>query len=260
MENGSSSEVLNKVDTKKGKNLSSMLPKLEPFIPRRDHNPRELMSWAKRTGFHSSFSGETGVSVSEKNDSDGFDLEKGMEKNGSMSPKIEIDPVLGRARNKRIEIEPVGHGFRKNEKDGGFGPRDGVVRGENQNNRAEIEPILRAGNEQRRVGSNGNGNRAKNGDGHGVLATSNLVTEPKKDDENVDRDVGIGMYRDGEEPGHEGGQQSSTMKCGMRDKPGFVPLICFGLQHYISLAGSLIFIPLIIVPAMGGTDVRMSSS
>jgi hypothetical protein len=36
-----------------------------------------------------------------------------------------------------------------------------------------------------------------------------------------------------------------------------VPLIYYGLQHYLSLAGSLIFIPLIIVPAMGGTDVRM---
>lgn len=37
-------------------------------------------------------------------------------------------------------------------------------------------------------------------------------------------------------------------------------LIYFGLQHYLSLVGSLVFIPLIIVPAMGGTDVRFSSS
>lgn len=36
-----------------------------------------------------------------------------------------------------------------------------------------------------------------------------------------------------------------------------VPLIYYGLQHYISLAGSLVFIPLIMVPAMGGTDVSM---
>ncbi|KAB2617554.1 nucleobase-ascorbate transporter 11 [Pyrus ussuriensis x Pyrus communis] len=33
-----------------------------------------------------------------------------------------------------------------------------------------------------------------------------------------------------------------------------VPLMYYGLQHYLSLAGSLIFIPLIMVPAMGGTD------
>ncbi|XVF17370.1 hypothetical protein REPUB_Repub10bG0115500 [Reevesia pubescens] len=31
-------------------------------------------------------------------------------------------------------------------------------------------------------------------------------------------------------------------------------LIYFGLQHFLSLAGSLIFIPLVMVPAMGGTD------
>lgn len=34
-----------------------------------------------------------------------------------------------------------------------------------------------------------------------------------------------------------------------------VPLMFYGLQHYLSLAGSLIFIPLITVPTMGGSDV-----
>lgn len=38
-----------------------------------------------------------------------------------------------------------------------------------------------------------------------------------------------------------------------------VPIIFYGLQHYLSLAGSLIFIPLIIIPAMGGTDVSIYS-
>lgn len=36
-----------------------------------------------------------------------------------------------------------------------------------------------------------------------------------------------------------------------------VPVIYYGLQHYLSLAGSLVLIPLIMVPAMGGTDVRI---
>lgn len=36
-----------------------------------------------------------------------------------------------------------------------------------------------------------------------------------------------------------------------------VPLLLYGIQHYLSLAGSLIFIPLIIVPAMGGSDVSL---
>lgn len=34
-----------------------------------------------------------------------------------------------------------------------------------------------------------------------------------------------------------------------------VPLIIYAVQHYLSIAGSLILIPLIIVPAMGGTPV-----
>jgi nucleobase transporter 1/2 len=54
----------------------------------------------------------------------------------------------------------------------------------------------------------------------------------------------------GSEIEHEFGTSSG----GLRDNPGFVLLIYYGLQHYLSLAGSLIFIPLVIVPAMGGTD------
>lgn len=36
-----------------------------------------------------------------------------------------------------------------------------------------------------------------------------------------------------------------------------VPLIYYGLQHYLSLVGSLVLIPLVMVPAMGGTDVSL---
>jgi len=36
-----------------------------------------------------------------------------------------------------------------------------------------------------------------------------------------------------------------------------VPLIYYGLQHYLSLAGSLVLIPLVMVPVMGGTDVSI---
>ncbi|KAG6470406.1 hypothetical protein ZIOFF_071476 [Zingiber officinale] len=38
-----------------------------------------------------------------------------------------------------------------------------------------------------------------------------------------------------------------------RDSPGLVPVIFYSLQHYLSILGSLILIPLVIVPAMGGT-------
>ncbi|CAA6653434.1 unnamed protein product [Spirodela intermedia] len=36
-------------------------------------------------------------------------------------------------------------------------------------------------------------------------------------------------------------------------------LAIYGLQHYLSLAGSLVFIPLILVPAMGGTDEQTAA-
>jgi hypothetical protein len=34
-----------------------------------------------------------------------------------------------------------------------------------------------------------------------------------------------------------------------------VRLIFYGIQHYLSIAGSLVFVPLILVPNMGGSDV-----
>ncbi|KAA8546700.1 hypothetical protein F0562_003069 [Nyssa sinensis] len=255
MESGSSSGIPEKADTKKAQKLGSVLPKIEPFVPKKDHSPRELKSWAKRTGFVSNFSGETVTSVSERdqNETTEFDLEKGLEKNGSSSPKIEIDPVLGRTRNRGIEIEPISgarHGLPKNRGDGVLGSRDGTIRGENQRKRTGTEPVLVAKDDERKVGLNGNRNdvAAVNGNGHEIPATT-PAAEPKKEDGEEPE-----VYPDDEEPSHGEWHQSSRMKWGLRENPGFVPLIYYGVQHYLSLAGSLIFIPLIIVPGMGGTD------
>ncbi|KAK9285010.1 hypothetical protein L1049_024192 [Liquidambar formosana] len=253
-----------------GQKLDSTPPKIDRFVPRRDHNPRELISWAKRTGFISNLSGETVASASErdqneKNDSAGFDLEKGLDsRGGSSSPKIEIDPILGRTRvNRGIEIEPStgsGHGLTKKGSDGVMGLRDGTVRGENQRRRLGDEPVLGSKDAERKVNLNGNektnGNVNVNGNGQEVVGVT-PAAESKKDDSIDEREVGINVYPDGEEPvrgGTGGWHRSSAMKCGLRENPGFVPLMYYGLQHYLSLAGSLIFIPLIIVPAMGGTD------
>ncbi|KAJ7947941.1 Nucleobase-ascorbate transporter [Quillaja saponaria] len=46
----------------------------------------------------------------------------------------------------------------------------------------------------------------------------------------------------------------SLVKYELRDSPGFVPFPLYGFQHYVSMLGSLILIPLVIVPAMGGTS------
>nr|POF07300.1 nucleobase-ascorbate transporter 11 [Quercus suber] len=119
MEAGSSSQFPNKPERVKGASISSrlgsMFPKIEPFVPRIDHDPNDLRSWAKRPGFVSDYSRETkaSASASDKNDSAGFDLERGFDhrNGGGSSPKIEIDPILGRTRpNQGIEIEPQNQG------------------------------------------------------------------------------------------------------------------------------------------------------
>ncbi|KAL2328504.1 hypothetical protein Fmac_021931 [Flemingia macrophylla] len=50
----------------------------------------------------------------------------------------------------------------------------------------------------------------------------------------------------------------SHMKYDLRDSPGLVPIGVYGVQQYVSMLGSLVLIPLVIVPAMGGTHVSCS--
>ncbi|TKY58721.1 Nucleobase-ascorbate transporter 11 [Spatholobus suberectus] len=73
---------------------------------------------------------------------------------------------------------------------------------------------------------------------HGVSAVAPLP-EQKKEEEGV---------AEGDVKGPSG------LKYGITENPGLVPLIYYGLQHYLSLVGSLVLIPLIMVPTMGGTD------
>ncbi|KAJ8430123.1 hypothetical protein Cgig2_007096 [Carnegiea gigantea] len=47
--------------------------------------------------------------------------------------------------------------------------------------------------------------------------------------------------------------RQSHMNYELRDTPGLVLIGLYGLQHYISILGSIILIPLMIVPAMGGS-------
>uniref|UniRef100_A0A7N0VBU9 Nucleobase-ascorbate transporter 12 n=1 Tax=Kalanchoe fedtschenkoi TaxID=63787 RepID=A0A7N0VBU9_KALFE len=50
----------------------------------------------------------------------------------------------------------------------------------------------------------------------------------------------------------------SLMRYELRDTPGLVPIGLYGLQHYLSMLASLILIPLVIVPAMGGNQDDIS--
>lgn len=238
METGSSSDSMGKNKTQKGgykSKLGSMLPRIDPFVPRTDHNPKELRSWAKRTGFVSNFSGETTTSVSEKYDSAGIHIERGREHSGGggSSPKIEIDPILGRTRpNRGLEIEPdseVGNGARRNGNGEVWGFREGVVRGENERRRVRDVSVLEDKVDER-LNRNGtahaDGNRIETVNGNRTGAPGAPVpvvnpVEPKQEEENVERDARIDMYPGGEETADGGWRKQSEMRFGLRDNPGY---------------------------------------
>ncbi|CAH9070174.1 unnamed protein product [Cuscuta epithymum] len=240
MENGSSSvKGEEKADRQKGQKPGSStsaagVPKIEPFLPKKGYDPKELKTWAKKTGFVSHLSGETdpaslsGRDLGEMNIR--FEFERGFDKIESASPKIELDPILGRTRrNEVVEIQ--------------------TLRGESQEKKVELVENLRVADSKDAL----NGITANN-NSIAVQPTASALGS-KKDDGNLDHEMGIRVFPDWEDPPpHEEWKQSSKIKCGLRDNPGYVPLIYYGLQHFVSLVGSLIFMPLIIVPAMGGSD------
>ncbi|XP_071706645.1 nucleobase-ascorbate transporter 11 [Rutidosis leptorrhynchoides] len=133
---------------------------------------------------------------------------------GPVSPNTDIDPVPGRTRNSSTNFE--------------IEPELNLNRNSSD---VEAEPILSERQQE---------DERKNG----VVSPSS-----KKEAEFIDI-----LYPGGEENYPKEDQSQPEMKCGIRDNPGLVPLICYGMQHYLSLVGSLLFVPLIIVPAMGGTD------
>ncbi|XP_019185662.1 PREDICTED: nucleobase-ascorbate transporter 11 [Ipomoea nil] len=264
MESGSSSGMGEKVDRRKGQRKPE---KIEPFVPRQGYDPRDLKSWAKRTGFVSTFSGETDtaslsgrdfsgrnlnvVANGNSNSNVGFGLERGFDKTESVSPKIELDPILGRTRNRGVEIEPEmrpADRIANNGRDGGL--RNENMRGENERRKGELDKNLRVPNEETKDALNGIASHNSNGNEHVVQPATSAI-DPKKEDGNVDYAMEI---PDGEDPSSGGWLQSPRIKCGLRENPGYVALIYYGLQHFLSLVGSIIFIPLITVPAMGGTD------
>lgn len=235
MEGGSRLERENKDVRKKGERLGSVLePKIEPFVPKKGHDPMELRSWAKRTGFVSTtFSGETERSENGRREvnarrsngnggyGDRFDLEKGvLEKNESISPKIEIDPILGRTRKRGPEIEPVRGSGNGRDKNGVLGFRDGAVRGENEMRRnGAVEATLDTTNAARRDGLNGYENGAANGNGQGV--GGNTTVEQKTGDGDLGGGVGGDVYPGGEDSGDGVWHLSPKMILGLKDNPGY---------------------------------------
>lgn len=239
METGSSSKTSENSNQRKGRPKPGPWPlKIEPFVPLTDHNPGELKSWAKRTGFNPNSSGEVSSSVGEKYPdekvvSPGFDLELGSDRlRDESSPKIEIDPILGRrlqgqitratsAENRGIEIEPVagnGNGARNRQGDAVVGSFEGLKRGKAEKRRNGVEPVL---------GSNAENNRnavepilgAKNGNGREVPAEVPSA-EPKQEVETDERQVQIDVP-ESPKPEHPAWRGPVRLNCALRENPGF---------------------------------------
>lgn len=88
--------------------FGAFLKRVEPFLPRKELNPVELRSWAKKTGFVSDYSGETSAKLGET-ESSAFDLPKGRDHHQidrASSRQTDLDPILGRSRRSDIGSDP----------------------------------------------------------------------------------------------------------------------------------------------------------
>ncbi|XWS73958.1 hypothetical protein CRYUN_Cryun02cG0174200 [Craigia yunnanensis] len=192
-------------------------PKPGPWPPAPDAAPVPPSSWAKRTGFRPKFSGETNAS-----DSGQIALPPRARENDNQ-PDLEA----GRAR----PAPPVANGEQLvSEK----GP---IEKGQTVKKRREADGESKGGS-----GAGANGHTGTNG----AAETQQPTRRPLRNEEVVDV---LPQIVDGE--GFVG--RHAHMKYELRDTPGLVPIGLYGFQHYLSMLGSLILIPLVIVPAMGGT-------
>ncbi|CAH1437867.1 unnamed protein product [Lactuca virosa] len=200
-------------------------PKPGPWPPGQDSNDAPAMppsSWAKRTGFRPRFSGETNASDSGQITRPPVDLEAGRVRPvPAVNGTAPPPPANAQAQVQSDKDQSV---KKKREAEGGparLPPKHGANRPPAHNAVAVETPA--APQPSQRVVRNENGENA---------------LPQTVDDEFVSR--------------------HSHMKYELRDTPGLVPIGFYGFQHYLSMLGSLVLIPLVIVPAMGGDHEDMS--
>ncbi|XP_039122505.1 nucleobase-ascorbate transporter 11 isoform X2 [Dioscorea cayenensis subsp. rotundata] len=245
MDPGSSSKIPE--ETKARPRPGPWPPRIEPFVHNNDHNPRDLKSWAKRTGFNPNFSGETVVStvgeVEMERPADEVDLEEGIERRRARSPpKVEIEPMLGRRRNigvesKGIEIGSGNGGLRADEKDK---RRVGVETGVGIKEERKPEEV------NANVNANGNRNRNRNAN-VGVAAIAPVASgdeeSKKKDAQKFDGEVEIDMFSESPELENPPLNRSPRLKSRLTDKPGYgtrLPLVQG--SSFVYLAPALVVI------------------
>ncbi|KAH6773069.1 nucleobase-ascorbate transporter 12 [Perilla frutescens var. hirtella] len=208
-------------------------PPQGPWPPAPDSAAMPPSSWAKRTGFRPKFSGETNASdsgqitalpppeppasaqVKPKPPNSNLDLEAGRPR---PAPTSNGEAVVARDRAKEKEKEE------KERKD---------------KDKEQTPPVRkrRDSDGAKNLGANGQpaaGEGSRRAARHEEAAAVDALPQSVMDDD--------GFI-----------SRQSHMKYELRDSPGLVPIGLYGFQHFLSLLGSLILIPLVIVPAMGGT-------
>ncbi|XP_020585817.1 nucleobase-ascorbate transporter 12 [Phalaenopsis equestris] len=183
------------------------------------------LSWAKRTGFKGRVSGESNASSSgqialpkPKEVEANVDLEAG---------KTHVLPTPPVAALAVANGQPVA------------APVDPTAR--------PVDPIGR----KRRDSDGGGVGQGPNAIGSGQNGQHRsdppVPPKPRREEEAV----ALPQVRE-EDDGFASRQ--SHIKYELRETPGLVPIVLYGIQHYLSILGSLVLIPLVIVPALGGTS------
>ncbi|CAL9234571.1 unnamed protein product [Arabidopsis halleri] len=208
-------------------------PKPGPWPPAPESAAMPPSSWAKKTGFRPKFSGETTATDS----------------SGQLSLPVrarqqETQPDL-EAGQARLRPPPVSSAVANGEtdKDKKEKPPPPTTTTTTPPPPGSVAVPVKDQPVKRRRDSDGvtgrsNGPDGANGSGDPVRRPGRIeetveVLPQSMDDDLVARNL--------------------HMKYGLRDTPGLVPIGFYGLQHYLSMLGSLILVPLVIVPAMGGS-------
>ncbi|KAH7420422.1 hypothetical protein KP509_13G007000 [Ceratopteris richardii] len=222
------------------------------------HNAKTRGSWARRTGFKSNLSGESGSIASE---SESRDVEMGATP-AARNPNPQPAATSGRREtptsvpevvvaSSYIRKETNANGSVKEKESGSTKGLDGHV---NRPAPAPSTPVppptlptVPARSTERVRGSSAGGQiRVEPVDnGGGQIRVERMKGHTEND---------VDLLSQSQDSDDEHLEKHSHMKYELRENPGYVSLVLYGFQHYISMIGSLILIPLIIVPAMGGED------
>lgn len=196
-------------------------PRPGPWPPAPDPGPAVPLSWAKRTGFKGRVSGESNSSNS---------LQIALPKPKELEASLDLES--GRTQAITLPPPPVAAATPAN--------------GESGNRERGATPMPEDQMARKRRDSDGG---SKNGvSGLNGQVQSDAPLPPPRRQRREDESVALPQLQ--EEEGFASRQ--AHIKYELRDSPGLVPIIFYAFQHYLSILGSLILIPLVIVPAMGG--------